>query len=204
MVVLIHHRQHPGVILLKSWQHLLNHLVFENLVGWLNHIVHNRVSSLRWFEHILAQIVELNDTEQTSKVVDNGEDIASCRRDNVENIAQRKVLLNTHEVGLHQLVEVEEYQYRLVLIVGEQFALLTQMFRVDRVGIEVATYGKGDTEVRALDNVDLNIKKGEFVTVIGQSGSGKSTLCKILSGYVTKYEGNVTFDGNISVTLLPL
>ena len=32
--------------------------------------------------------------------------------------------------------------------------------------------------------------------LIGDSGSGKSTLCKILSGYVTKYEGNVTFDGN--------
>ena len=43
-------------------------------------------------------------------------------------------------------------------------------------------------------NLELNNKK--IMGLIGDSGSGKSTLCKILSGYVTKYEGNVTFDGN--------
>ena len=41
-------------------------------------------------------------------------------------------------------------------------------------------------------NLELNNKK--IIGLIGDSGSGKSTLCKILSGYVTKYEGNVTLD----------
>lgn len=41
-------------------------------------------------------------------------------------------------------------------------------------------YGSGDTEVRALDGVDLTIESGEFVSVMGSSGSGKSTCMNIL------------------------
>ena len=41
-------------------------------------------------------------------------------------------------------------------------------------------YGSGDTEVRALDGVDLTVEKGEFVAVVGTSGSGKSTLLHML------------------------
>lgn len=56
-------------------------------------------------------------------------------------------------------------------------------------------YGKGDTEVRALDNVDLNVPKGEFLSVIGQSGSGKSTLLHILGAMDTPTSGKLTVDG---------
>ena len=41
-------------------------------------------------------------------------------------------------------------------------------------------YGKGETEVRALDKVSFSVDKGEFVSIIGPSGSGKSTLLHIL------------------------
>ena len=41
-------------------------------------------------------------------------------------------------------------------------------------------YGSGDTEVRALDGVDLAVEKGEFAAVVGTSGSGKSTLLHML------------------------
>lgn len=47
-----------------------------------------------------------------------------------------------------------------------------------------------------LKDVNLELDNNKIMGLIGDSGSGKSTLCKILSGYVTKYEGNVTFDGN--------
>ena len=46
-----------------------------------------------------------------------------------------------------------------------------------------------------LNDVNIELDNSKIVGLIGDSGSGKSTLCKILSGYVTKYEGSVTFDG---------
>jgi len=47
-----------------------------------------------------------------------------------------------------------------------------------------------------LKDINLELDNSKVIGLIGDSGSGKSTLCKILSGYVTKFEGQVTFDGN--------
>ena len=56
-------------------------------------------------------------------------------------------------------------------------------------------YGSGDTEVRALDGVNLAVEKGEFVAVVGTSGSGKSTLLHMLGGLDRPTGGTVTVDG---------
>ena len=56
-------------------------------------------------------------------------------------------------------------------------------------------YGKGETEVRALDNVSFSVEKGEFVAIIGPSGSGKSTLLHILGGVDNPTSGKVYIEG---------
>lgn len=52
-------------------------------------------------------------------------------------------------------------------------------------------YGAGETQVRALDGVDLEIEKGRFTAIIGTSGSGKSTLLNMLGGLDTPTEGSI-------------
>lgn len=56
------------------------------------------------------------------------------------------------------------------------------------------TYGKGDTMVKALDNVSFSVEKGEFVAIIGPSGSGKSTLLHILGGVNVPTKGSVVIN----------
>lgn len=56
------------------------------------------------------------------------------------------------------------------------------------------TYGNGDTCVTAVKNLDISIKKGEFVSIIGSSGSGKSTLLHMLGGLDTPTSGTVSIN----------
>jgi putative ABC transport system ATP-binding protein len=56
-------------------------------------------------------------------------------------------------------------------------------------------YGEGDTEVVALNNVSLEVNKGDFIAVMGPSGSGKSTLLNVIGGLDRLSSGQVVLDG---------
>ena len=56
-------------------------------------------------------------------------------------------------------------------------------------------YGKGDTQIKAIDGVSFSVEKGEFVAIVGPSGSGKSTLLHIMGGVDTPTSGQVLVEG---------
>lgn len=56
-------------------------------------------------------------------------------------------------------------------------------------------YGTGESQVKAIDHTNIQIEKGEFVTIVGKSGSGKSTLLHLLGGLDNPTSGEVWVDG---------
>ncbi len=69
---------------------------------------------------------------------------------------------------------------------------MVTLLRLDGVG---KTFRQGDTEVRALQDVGLEVGEGEFVALVGPSGSGKTTLLNIIGGLDTPSQGSVLLDG---------
>ena len=65
---------------------------------------------------------------------------------------------------------------------------------IEAIGLK-KYFGSGEKLVKAVDNISLEIKKGEFVAIIGSSGSGKTTLLHILGGLTRPDEGRVVIDG---------
>ena len=69
---------------------------------------------------------------------------------------------------------------------------MDNIVRVKNVSFEYVT---DESIFRALDNLSLDVKKGEFVAIIGHNGSGKSTLSKNLNAILTPSKGNILIDG---------
>ena len=68
------------------------------------------------------------------------------------------------------------------------------MDMVQTIGL-TKTYGSGENIVRALDGINLSVRPGEFVALVGASGSGKSTLLHMLGGLDRPTSGKVLIDG---------
>ena len=56
--------------------------------------------------------------------------------------------------------------------------------------------------VHALDHVDLEVRKGEVLALMGENGAGKSTLMKVLTGIYKKDSGTITYEGSMSICIL--
>ena len=66
----------------------------------------------------------------------------------------------------------------------------------------VKAFGQGDVAVRALDDVSIQIRKGEFFTLLGPSGCGKTTLLRLIAGFEMPTSGSILLDGS-DITELP-
>ena len=68
--------------------------------------------------------------------------------------------------------------------------------------IEIRNLAKSFGSVRAVDDVDLDIHAGEFLTLLGPSGSGKTTVLRMIAGFETPDSGSITLNG-VDITDLP-
>ncbi len=79
-------------------------------------------------------------------------------------------------------------------------------FRVSDIAVEarnaVKAFGQGSAAVRALDDVSVQIRKGEFFTLLGPSGCGKTTLLRLIAGFEAPTSGTILLDG-ADITHLP-
>src|SRR3972149_8382003 len=75
---------------------------------------------------------------------------------------------------------------------------MTEILRASGV---TKVFGAGDTEVRAVDGVDLSVSAGQLLLIMGPSGSGKTTLLTIIGGLLRPPSGSVFIDG-MEVTAL--
>ena len=77
----------------------------------------------------------------------------------------------------------------------------------DSIAVEarhvVKAFGQGETAVRALDDVSVNIRKGEFFTLLGPSGCGKTTLLRLIAGFEMPSDGTILLEGADITTLPP-
>lgn len=68
---------------------------------------------------------------------------------------------------------------------------MSDILRIENVN---RTYSDGETEVNALSNINLTVKKGEFVSIIGSSGCGKTTLLRLIAGLDKPQSGKLFLD----------
>ena len=78
---------------------------------------------------------------------------------------------------------------------GGSYLIRKEFMEILKVENLSKKYGKGESEVVAVDNVSFSVEKGEFLAIVGSSGSGKSTLLHLLGGVDRPTSGKVYVDG---------
>lgn len=66
--------------------------------------------------------------------------------------------------------------------------------------ITITDFSKAFNGKKILENINLNVRKGEFICIIGSSGCGKSTLLRAISGLDSDYQGEILIDGEVKIS----
>jgi len=74
-------------------------------------------------------------------------------------------------------------------------SILNENLQYNRIELKNVSYTYPNQSKAALHNVNLSIRKGQIISILGHNGSGKSTLAKILCGSLEDYSGNIYIDG---------
>ncbi|HEX9447909.1 MAG TPA: ATP-binding cassette domain-containing protein, partial [Dongiaceae bacterium] len=72
-----------------------------------------------------------------------------------------------------------------------------------RILLELKAVAKSFGETRVLDNIDLAVEDGEFITILGPSGSGKTTILRMIGGFTTPSAGEILLDGK-DIAAMPI
>lgn len=101
-------------------------------------------------------------------------------------IGTRKEINSDNDIAIHVANLSKSFQLPTERAFGLKQALFNRLKGI-----------KGFKEQKVLDNINLDIKKGEFIGIVGRNGSGKSTLLKTLAGIYYPQKGEIVIDGNL-------
>ena len=97
---------------------------------------------------------------------------------------------------------MEDIKYnKIINIGGINLSNLEEKKKVLELKNVCKTYQAKNGEIKALKNINFDVKTGEFVSIIGPSGCGKSTLLSIIAGLENKTEGEIYIDGKLGYML---
>lgn len=137
MALFVHYGKVPCLRVVEGAHHLLHAVRVVQAGGEGGHqFAHGEPMVQFLAEHDVAYVVQYDNAEQYAGLVSYGEDVASGGGDGFHQFAQVHFGADGDEVFFYDVLHFHERQYRFVLVVGDEFALLGQTHGVDAVGFE--------------------------------------------------------------------
>ena len=127
----------PGTGVLEDLHDLLHrHIVAEDGLGVVHQLSNGETVIEAGLEHDVTYLVEQEDALQFALVIDHGEDITLAVSNDLDELAKGHVGRDGTEIGLEDVIHLEEGEHGAIFVMGEEFAFLRQTHGVEAVGLE--------------------------------------------------------------------